>query len=297
MSEGQRVEDTARLREGLLWVKDTPLVIDEQNIARFYDAIVRPAYKEDAPRTIRLTKAQSQELQTNFGGRVTASLGGLFNSLLNLDAGGSASRQRTQGADKGLEQELVLEPISTPQRQLEQLIIFYSLVHPERLLNGSLAALADWQDRGLATRLPRGLCLIDIPAGTHFIPMAAEFESGEVQRLYEQLASKARETLPPYDRQRKADYWLKLNAMADPANGAAVIEEASKGRGRIEWIDFRVVVGPEGRTAHLHLEPRRQFFTGAFAYMVVRRSVGHGLRLVGTLKDGPDVNVLAVYEK
>jgi hypothetical protein len=59
----------------------------------------------------------------------------------------------------------------------------------------------------------------------------------------------------------------------------------------IEWIDFRVALDGTGRTVHFHLESRGRYFTGAFAYMVIRRVVGHGLRLVGTLKDGPDVNV------
>lgn len=286
-----------RLNENLLWVKDAPLVIDDHNIARFYDAIVRPAYKENAPRTIKLTSAQSEELQTHFGGRIAAGLSGLWSSILNLEAEGTASRQRTKGSDTGMEQELVLEPITTSQRQLEQLIIFYSLVHPDRLLSGRLPDVLDWQRQAAASRLPRALALVDIPAGTRFIPMAAEFENGEVLRLYEHLATKTGKSLPDYDRDSKAGYWLKLNEMAEPANGASVIEEASRERGRIEWIDFRVLLDEEGHTVHLHMEPRRQYFTGAFAYMVVRRAVGHGLRLIGALKDGPDVNVLAVYEK
>jgi len=48
-------EITEQVRKAWLWVKDSPLVIDDENIARFYDATVRPAFK-DGPRTIRLTK-------------------------------------------------------------------------------------------------------------------------------------------------------------------------------------------------------------------------------------------------
>jgi hypothetical protein len=37
--------------------------------------------------------------------------------------------------------------------------------------------------------------------------------------------------------------------------------------------------------------------TGVFAYNFVKRGFSHGLRLVGTLKAGTDVNVLAIFEK
>lgn len=288
-------EITQRVREAWLWVKDSPLVIDDENIARFYDAIVRPAFK-DGPRTIRLTEEQSGEVQTSFMGTVRGGLSGLF-GMFTAEAEGSAQRQKTRGRHEGSEQELVLEPISTSHRQLEQLIVYYSLLHPERLLVGDNAAVLEWHDRHHAQSLPRALCLIDLPPGLRFIPMAAEFENGKVERLFQDLASKAGLELPAYDRNRKAGYWLSLTELAEPARAAEVIEEASAEHGRIEWIDFRVVLDGTGRSVHLHLEARGRYFTGAFAYMVIRRVVGHGLRLVGTLKDGPDVNVLAIYEK
>ena len=66
--------------------------------------------------------------------------------------------------------------------------------------------------------------------------------------------------------------------------------------------DFRVPMNettgsPEVEMMHLHLVARRGYFTGELAYMAVRRAMGHGLRVIGTLKDGPDINVLALYEK
>jgi hypothetical protein len=274
---------------------DSPLVIDDEHIARFYDAVVRPPFK-DGPRTIRLTKEQSEEVQTTFSGAVRGGLSGLF-GMFTAEAEGGKERQKTAGSNKGSEQELVLAPISTPHRQLEQLIVYYSLLHPERLLVGDNTALLDWHDRDLAQSLPRALCMIDLPPGLRFIPMAAEFENGKVKRLFQDLASKAARELPAYDRNRKAEYWLSLTEFAEPARAAEVIEEASAEQGRIEWIDFRMVLDGTGRTVHFHLEPRGRYFTGAFAYMVIRRVVGHGVRLVGTLKDGPDVNVLAIYEK
>jgi hypothetical protein len=67
--------------------------------------------------------------------------------------------------------------------------------------------------------------------------------------------------------------------------------------GRIEWIDFRVPMNDSADTMHLHIEAAKQYNGGTFAYRVVRRTLAHGLRLVGTLGDGPDFNVLALYEK
>ena len=40
-----------------------------------------------------------------------------------------------------------------------------------------------------------------------------------------------------------------------------------------------------------------RFSLGYFAYNFIKRGFKHGLRLVGTLKSEPDMNVLAIYEK
>jgi hypothetical protein len=48
---------------------------------------------------------------------------------------------------------------------------------------------------------------------------------------------------------------------------------------------------------HLHIEVAGKYNTGTFAYRLIRRGEGHGIRIVGSLRDGPDVNVLALYEK
>jgi hypothetical protein len=76
-----------------------------------------------------------------------------------------------------------------------------------------------------------------------------------------------------------------------------VIEEASQRHKRIRWIDFQVPIGDEGETLHLHVVPGGRADAGVFGYNFVRRAFKHGVRLVGTLKSGPDVNVMAIYEK
>ena len=72
---------------------------------------------------------------------------------------------------------------------------------------------------------------------------------------------------------------------------------AASANGRISWIDYRVPLTEEGDTLHLHACPADKYNTGDFAYNLVKRGFKHGLRLVGTLKSEPDMNVLAIYER
>jgi hypothetical protein len=46
-----------------------------------------------------------------------------------------------------------------------------------------------------------------------------------------------------------------------------------------------------------HVCPAGKYDTGVFAYNFIKRGYKHGLRLIGTLKSEPDMNVLAIYEK
>jgi hypothetical protein len=75
------------------------------------------------------------------------------------------------------------------------------------------------------------------------------------------------------------------------------VEEASSHKGRIRWIDYRLPVTRAGDTLHLHVCPAGRYDTGVFAYNLIKRGFKHGLRLVGTLKSEPDMNVLAIYDK
>ena len=49
---------------------------------------------------------------------------------------------------------------------------------------------------------------------------------------------------------------------------------------------------------HLHIEVAGKYSPGTFAYRLIRRGYGHGMRVVvGALRDRRDVNVHAMYEK
>ncbi len=75
------------------------------------------------------------------------------------------------------------------------------------------------------------------------------------------------------------------------------VEQAAATNGRIRWIDFRLPLTTEGDTLHLHIVAGGEFDTGVLAYNFIKRGYKHGLRLVGTMKSEPDMNVLAVFEK
>jgi hypothetical protein len=208
----------------------------------------------------------------------------------------SAERQAAKGQTSNREGEITLEPISTPQRQLVQLVLFYLLNQPSRIMYGGIEAPGRWQRNGDSLEVPRALAFFDLPKGTKFIPMAAEFENGKVITFFDKLRDASGRMSPQFDHDKKLDYWRWFSDNFDAGQSVKVIEEASAENGKIEWIDFRVPLNDDGEMMHVHLEARGRYFTGALAYMIVRRALGHGLRVVGTLKDGPDINVMALYE-
>ena len=79
-------------------------------------------------------------------------------------------------------------------------------------------------------------------------------------------------------------------------DNGGVVETAAKRHGRINWIDFRLPLDAEGNTLHLHVVPGGQWDAGVFGYNFVRRAYKHGVRIVGTLKSEPDMNVLAIFD-
>jgi hypothetical protein len=118
-------------------------------------------------------------------------------------------------------------------------------------------------------------------------------ESGGPKEKYPDDLKTEREILR---KERKA-YWASFDKYFDPRKAMNVIEEAASENGRLNWIDYRLPLSSEGDTLHLHICPQGKYDAGVFGYNFVKRGFGHGLRLVGTLKSEPDMNVLAVYEK
>lgn len=74
----------------LLWVKDAPLFIDEDTLARFYDAVVRPAFKENTPLKIKISEAQKKELEGKLGGKAKFGLSAWISHILGAEVEVSA---------------------------------------------------------------------------------------------------------------------------------------------------------------------------------------------------------------
>ena len=83
--------NAAEIPQALMWVKDAPLFIDSNNLAQLYDAVVRPAYKEDAPVTLKVSESQKKDLEKKFGGKAGLHVPGWLSVILSGgvdDAGG-----------------------------------------------------------------------------------------------------------------------------------------------------------------------------------------------------------------
>lgn len=314
------------------WLADAPLFIDGDRIDSFYNAVVRPTHQQEGA-TLRVEDDTSERIKTNFGvtGKLSlGALGQLFAGLLpTAEAGAEAKREAETIDSKKKFEEIILRPINTPQSQLVQLTLHYLINQPERLFivddlsepskRSSSSSKGFWRDPQTISKVPRELVFLNLPSReearkheevlpTKLIPITVEFDNGEVEFLYEWL--KGDEEWPPnYPEDiteekelgelvaERKEYWQKFEKNFSPRRSMAAIEQAAKNRGRIRWITYRVPLTKEGDTIHLSLSPAQKYDTGTFVYTLIRHGYEHGLRLVGTLRSEPTMNVLAIFEK
>jgi hypothetical protein len=285
----------------LPWLADAPMFIDGKQVADFYDAVLRPSYKTVQ---LELEQARLQQLQKSLGGHVGLRLPAWF-PWLSVDVGADASREKTTGETDS--QKVTLEPVENPSRQLVELALHYLVNQPDRVWfhsEGDQWLLPEPDD---IRRTPRKLAFIDFPAQTQFQPMACELSDGQVRTFFDVLVDKFKrdgESLPvryPDDptsekgKEERDAYWQWFRQYWNANKAIQVIENVIGNGGRPRWIDYRVPVGDE--TLHLHVVGHGEFDTGVFAYNLVKRGWKHGLRVIGSLKSEPDINVLAIYEK
>jgi hypothetical protein len=283
------------------WLADAPLFIDQQQVGVFYDAVLRPAFRTVE---IEVARDRTEELKKRFGANVGAKLPFWF-PWLGGEIGVEGGMEKATGATD--RQAVTLQPVESPGRQLVELSLHYLEKQKDRI----------WFPEGDTWTLPieaniiaspRLLIFLDFPPWTKFMPMAAELNDGRVVTFFGPLVDKFKTeggTLPkryPDDRsdpnfeKDRGDYWDWFSEHWNANAAIQVIENVIGTGGRPRWIDYRVPIsGPE--TIHLHVVGRGEFDTGVFAYNLVKRGWKHGLRVVGTLKSEPDVNVLAIYEK
>lgn len=297
------------------WLADAPLFIDQAQVASFYDAVVRPPGRVKQ-QTYKVSNKLAGELGAKLGlgaeatpGKVIDILAGLFPSLkasINVEGTAAGSIERTK------EDEILIESIDTPQRQLVLLTVHFMLNYPDRwFFVDNLAVDKDWRSPESILRTPRGLVFLDLPGlaesdakgrpRTMLLPMALELEGVGIRPMYQELTAKNGERPPEHpgpaaSKAQLQSHWAWFSQHFNAKSALELVEQTAE-RGKISWIDYRTFLNTDGDTVHLHIRPAGKYDVGTFAYNFIRRGYKHGLRIVGTIKSEPDVNVLAIYEK
>lgn len=317
MSENERPP----LPDKFTWLLDSPLFIDADQVGRFYDAVARPVTKGGAV-TLEITDETVTDLKGKLGieaGLTPGQFAGMLAPLLAIvkpEIKGSGEVEGERKSTKGGSYSYELAAVDTPQSQLEALTLFYLGKYTKRLFFPESPGQADWRAAISISGVPRPLVFLNLPGHeeaiakglkeTKLIPTAAEFQNGKIDLIYPKLLATNGERPPTYPeeagtpeelRAERMKYWGWFDKNFSATRAMKVIENAATENGRIRWIDYRIPLTSEGDTLHLHLRPAGNYDTGVLAYNFVKRGFKHGVRLIGTLKSEPDMNVLAVYEK
>lgn len=286
----------------LSWLADAPVFIDGPQIGTIYDALVPREYKAVQ---LELSAGQARQLERSVGGSVTAGVPALF-PWLKIAGTADANKTTSHGGHEG--QSITLEPVESPSMRLVQLAFHYLANQPNRIrvvTRGS--EVPDDED---VSASPRMLAFIDVPPGTMLLPQAAELDHGRVVTFFDSLAAKLQRDRgsprPPYpedddtttgDGERKrAAYWRWYAERWNAGEAVKAVEEGIEGGGRIRWCDYKMIFAT-GEDLNLHADAHGDYDTGVFAYNLIRRGWRYGLRIVGSLKSQPALNVLAIYEK
>lgn len=318
----QKLVERLQRLQGLSWISDAPLFIDDDLVQRFFDAIVRPAFEHESV-TEEDGKQRSVAFKAAAEAAAKAELGAaswipdwLFPLKGELTLTGGVEGEGEFGSSSSRVSQL--KPIWNAERQLEELTRHYFQFHPGRMIVGDRPfddqdVPAEWSlfDAGATffTEAPRALAFVDLPPGSMIVPTAAEFEDGTVSLLYKDLVQRLTNEHggpireypeDPADKEARKAYWASFDKNDSPFDSAKAmlsIEKASEAHNRIRWVDFRVLMNQDGDTMHLHVVSAGKADAGVFGYNFVRRAFNHGVRIVGTLKSGPDINVMAIYDK
>lgn len=306
----------------LHWLTDSPLFIDADQVSRFYDAVARPQTTGGATK-IEINDETVKELKGKLGLGVDISADTLAKMLAPILAfvaptlKGNAEIEGSRSATRGKVVSYELKEVDTPQSQLETLVLLYLTRYTRRVFFVDKPNDPSWRDPKSIVSVPRSLVFLNLPGReeakgdlrpTKLIPTAAEFQNGAIELIYPRLLAKNGERPPDYPEEKpneaieqlKAErkrYWQWFDKNYSATTAMSEIEKAATKNGRIRWIDYRLPLNNEGESLHLHVHPFEKYDTGDLAYKFVKRGFKHGIRIVGTLKSEPDMNVLAIYEK
>ena len=304
MGNPDQTNQQLSLPSELLWLLDAPLFIDAKQVDAFYDAVLRPDYEGTS-----ITLSNSITKETTFGGQTTVGVALPWFGKAEVTADVDRSLSREQGRDA------TLKPISNAYRHLLAIALHYASQQvDDRLViadtSGSRAVnslgepvLDKWLTGSYVENVPRALVFLDIPPGTKLIPSALELADGKINVVIDTLGKElGGSEAPPYpgstaQQDQKDSYFQWFTQRYVDHAALEVVEAAAQGQ-KISWIDFNVSLR-DGKPPfmHLHLVGHGDYDTGVFGYYFILRGFTHGLRIVGTLKSGPDLNVLAVFER
>lgn len=315
MNEETTVDAIRRIKDlNFFWfLVDAPMAMDSQLIERFHDAVIRP---DSIPRVATETMGERTTTDQVLGTDGQGS--GEIPFVAKLAVTGKFERR--SGRESSATRTEQSDVPRTHERLMEEIVAFYLLNFPDRVLRMDPVAETvvrsdsetnqgyDVLDATCATPGPRPIVLIDAPRLTKVMPMAGEFINGKLDVIYDSLLEALSTQDAPLERMdgemdstKKAENWKQLADRFDATKARVVLEEASRrnDNSRFDWIDFRLVWGSSGSPSplHLHMMPKGQYPTGIFAHALVRRAYSNGVRIVGTLKSGGDINVLAIYER
>lgn len=299
----------------LFWfLVDAPMFIDSVLVERMHDAIIRPSEIFLSRSALENNKEQ-QERKYALSGKGDAAIPFVAAAAIKGGFGHNVivSEDQTSGRQYSIPR--------TPERLLEELVAFY-LAHFEERVVAINPGLGTVRLPGDSTTYgheklneichasgPRPIVLIDAPPGSKLMPMAGEFSDGTVDVIYDRIADDSTKRKGPMERFEKSQTlsraerdakWNSFIERFESRPAMFLLEEGAKDHkgGRYEWLDFRL---PWGKGAppsplHLHIMPRGQYSMGTFAHAFVNRGHSNGVRMIGTLKSGGDINVLAIYE-
>jgi len=259
------------------------MLIDGQQVSSFYDAVVGPAFRSHCiripPEDLRIQQSRDAAME------ITS----LFPWLID-DTDGEAS---------GRKHGIIVRPDGSPARQLTSLGLHYLARHPDRVFfhAGTKLQLLTHDVTG---RFPRIIAFIDAGKWTKFLPLAAEFQDGRTVTFGRQLAQelKGGGAYPETFKDARArDQWVGwLAARWDEIQPESVIEAAVHASGRPRWVTYRAWLDG-GDKVDLTVAGHEQYDAAVFASNLVQRGYEQGLRIVGTVKSGLAINVMAIYEK
>ena len=311
------VNPDPRAKKRLQWLLDAPLFADEKLIGNFFDAVVRPEFEVQSREVGSSTEDVRRRLT---GGEATAGfqMGISFIGSTNITAKGKHEWERGR---KQMESHKLTEvAVNSVGRRLEEIATLYVSKYPERVVfldgDGTITTfdgrrLSVEELERVADEPPRMLVFVEFTPNTPIMPMACELLSGRVVLLHERYNKKV---FPPDGEAAQNILLMPIQ----PERRALLIGKPSRRHSSParQWRSSRVPATQTRRSArtslpgstfacrwgvqhtlHLHCVPDGNAHTGVFGYNFVRRGFRQGVRIVGTLKAGLDVNALAIFDR